>query len=611
MPVWSSFRRMKLFNKIYLINFLIIMLSLYLLANIISGSVSNSALERDARYTRLVLYNMDSFLNQKHDMLLRFVKQAYSLAAAKSDDPFELLYTPENLTSQHYLQLRKRFMTYLESAFSEDAHLAGITACTGMDGACYRVSRNLHAKFPGDTGPEADRLKAMDNESLDIRIFQAHQPDYLPNRHVYTLAINIKSVDTYDKIGTLFMDFTTEGVTQTLTQYYEEITSDILIVGREGNVIYDSSGRYLGQVYPHMDLVDERRPEAIVNGSDSMMSYVENTSLDTVTIGILPVDRSLAKIKRAKQDIYLVSFLGILAISVLTFINIKAFSRRVRSIMYAIKKVRQGNLSNRIPLGRSKDELYEISTDFNQMCADLESYIDQVYISQIKQKTAELQQKNASLVALQAQINPHFLYNTLEVIRMKANGSGAKEAGDMIYLLSRLLRNAIKEEGIIDIHEELESSKLYFRLYQFRYGDKLHVAFDIEESILEYGIPRHAIQPIIENYIVHGFDGSRSDNRIRIAGYARGDGIEIRIEDNGPGIDENKLDRIKEDMLHYDMTNNASIGLMNVNERLRLIYGDPYGLEIESRAGSGTTVTLKLKSMKVKELRAYVQGTDR
>jgi two-component system, sensor histidine kinase YesM len=269
-----------------------------------------------------------------------------------------------------------------------------------------------------------------------------------------------------------------------------------------------------------------------------------------------------------------------------------------------MKRLRKGDLSYRIQENDDGDEISEIATSFNQTCDDLKEYISKAYISDIKQK-------NAIITALQSQINPHFLYNTLEAIRMKAVAEGNEEVGEMIWILSTLFRNSIKEDTIIRIRDEIKNSKLYLELFKIRYEGRLSVNMEVDENLLDYSIIKHIIQPVIENYIIHGFDARREDNLVTVRCYSEDYVISIEVNDNGKGIRSEDLQIVRKDLESFDMNQRSSIGLRNVNERIKLIYGNDFGMNITSKEGTGTSVTLRIPQKTKEELSEYVQSIDR
>jgi two-component system sensor histidine kinase YesM len=306
---------------------------------------------------------------------------------------------------------------------------------------------------------------------------------------------------------------------------------------------------------------------------------------------VIPYQSVIEEIAAVRRFIYIVAAGCILFAVLLARFSALFLSKRLKWITYAISRIRSGDLSVRIPPARPTDEISEIASNINEMCGDLEISIRQNYQSKLKQKEAEL-------AALQAQISPHFLYNTLESIRMKAIANDDGEAGEMIYLLARLFRRSIKEGPIIKIENERRYSKMYLELFRIRYGDALNIDFSIDGRIMGYNMPNHILQPVLENYIVHGYDPDRNDNQIHIKGYLEGKYITFLIGDNGKGIDESRLTEIKNTLGAPGIAAGGNIGLANIYERLKIIYDEDCVLEISGSEGDGTEVKIQFAAEK-------------
>jgi two-component system sensor histidine kinase YesM len=302
----------------------------------------------------------------------------------------------------------------------------------------------------------------------------------------------------------------------------------------------------------------------------------------------------------ALRKISLIAFICIAATLCLTFITTNTFSKRIGALMSGIKEIDSGNFSSRITVKSKQDEISDIAKSFNNMCNHLNEYIEKVYI-------ADLKQKNAQLKAFQAQINPHFLYNTLESIRMRALVNGSKDVAQMIYLLSSLFRNSVKQKAIISIGEEINYCKMYLELFNMRFTDNVKVTFDVREDTRNLGIIKHSIQPLIENYIIHGIDTQRNDNLLKISVFKHEEDVYIYVIDNGSGIAKERLDRITEDLRDPDLKSGLSLGLCNVNERIVLLFGSGYGIDIYSEQEKGTAVMLKIPARTREELEEDVQ----
>nr|WP_274601613.1 sensor histidine kinase [Clostridium rhizosphaerae] len=299
----------------------------------------------------------------------------------------------------------------------------------------------------------------------------------------------------------------------------------------------------------------------------------------------MPVENIYSGNKIITHTTIILAIILIIIAEAIVFVKIDSLSKRVNGITEAMKSVQEGNFKIEIKTGSEDDEFSMISKSFNDMCRQLNEYISRVYLSEIKQK-------NAEMLALQSQINPHFLYNTLESIRMKAVSIGEKDLGKMLYNLSALYRNMIKGKTFITIEQELEHCKMYLDLFKFRYEGKFNYCIDVSEELYSKEIIKFSLQPIIENFIVHGINLDRDDNYIVIYSEKDGQDAVIFIEDNGMGIEAEKVKSLNEKMENIETGD--SIGLLNVNERIRLTYGEEYGLVVKGRKFMGTVVSIRI-----------------
>lgn len=258
----------------------------------------------------------------------------------------------------------------------------------------------------------------------------------------------------------------------------------------------------------------------------------------------------------------------------------------MNKVIVAMDEVKDGNFDISIDVGEENDELSYIAFNFNEMCKRLKEHIEKSYL-------AEINQKNAEMKALQSQINPHFLYNTLEVIRMKAICSGNKEVGKMLYNLATLFRSQLKEKDIITIKSEVDYCKKYLELFKFRYKEKFNYEIYCDEYLLGNKVIKFILQPLVENYLIHGIRLEDDDNMIVISIVSEDEDILIHIEDNGKGIDVEKIDEINE-KLSEKKHNTRSIGILNVNERIKTLYGEKYGVLITKDINLGTKILVKI-----------------
>ena len=196
---------------------------------------------------------------------------------------------------------------------------------------------------------------------------------------------------------------------------------------------------------------------------------------------------------------------------------------------------------------------------------------------------------------MQAQINPHFLYNTLDAIIWLAEAGEQKKVVAMVGSLSEFFRTSLNRgKDIVTIKEELQHVRSYLEIQQVRYQDILEYQIDVPEELNQYLIPKITIQPLVENALYHGIKNKRGVGRIEVRGMKADGYIILSIEDDGIGIDEKRLQQVRDGIESKAQTGEAIYGLYNVNERIRLNFGKEYGISIESIYGKSTVVSIKL-----------------
>ncbi|MDI4648798.1 sensor histidine kinase [Cohnella hashimotonis] len=399
---------------------------------------------------------------------------------------------------------------------------------------------------------------------------------------LYAMRSQINDKSTLKNVGQLMVYFDSEMVRQALLRVSSPFKGTLLVLTQDGSVMFDSSGKYYGQAYPYMDQINGSQDTGNT-GEPVYISRLTQNAAGYTVVGIAPkaeVAQSYAGLKRAIVLIGAVCIAFAVLIPSLLIVNI---AKRTNKIVRFMKKVEGGDLSVRLQDAR-EDELGQISQSFNEMVEELNRTIDREYKSEIKLKQTEL-------AALQARVNPHFLYNTLEVIRMRAMSQGASDVGEMIYSLAALFRNSVRAGPDCTLGEELETCRLYLELFRIRFKDRISYSIDCSPAYASVAIPKMLLQPVVENYIVHGMENDRTDNRVAIEVTAEDGMLLIQVVNNGAPIDPERLRQIRTE-LDYPEQREGSFGLRSVHERLKLMYGPEYGIGIESEPGKETRVTI-------------------
>ena len=210
-------------------------------------------------------------------------------------------------------------------------------------------------------------------------------------------------------------------------------------------------------------------------------------------------------------------------------------------------------------------------------------------------RNEEITLRKTELRALQAQINPHFLYNTLDSIAWMCEEERSREAVEMVNALARLFRISIsKGHELIPIEKELEHARSYLKIQNYRYKNQFTYSFEVDENCLSYYCNKITLQPLIENAIYHGINRMIDEGEIIVRIYERGSEVIFEVEDNGVGMTEEQCSQI----LHHEPGDKAGIGIKNVNDRIRIYFGEQYGLSIESELDEGTKIIINMPKIR-------------
>ena len=275
---------------------------------------------------------------------------------------------------------------------------------------------------------------------------------------------------------------------------------------------------------------------------------------------------------------------------VILFRTFGGYSKQVEDVLESMHLVAEGDLDVRITEENKRREIKEIATGVNQMLDSINQYVKDIYLLEIKQQDAHMK-------ALQSQINPHFLYNTLEYIRMYAVSEGVNELADVVYAFASLLRNNTTQEKVVSLNKELEFCEKYVYLYQMRYPDRVAYHFTIAEELFDVMIPKFLIQPVVENYFVHGIDFTRLDNALSVKVYQEQGRVVIDVIDNGRGLTDQQLITLNQELAKQELGKELghSVGLANVQQRLKLVFGESSQMRVFHSEAKGLVVRLSFE----------------
>ena len=408
-------------------------------------------------------------------------------------------------------------------------------------------------------------------------------------KYIRKITRPIKNVDTMYTIGYIDIYFDLKNLNKIVDN--SNLKGNLIILDENKNVVFvsskDLSQKYVDKVKGYG--IKNSRNEFVHRGEFKLKYPIINIKEDAQTgfkYGSIITEKDLGTSKMSSKILY-ISLVFIILILCVTYTVISGYSNKLKNMMKGIEKIKDGDLDTRFNIEVEDDELDMIAIRIDEMSESLQYNINKNYIAEVKQKQAELN-------ALQSQINPHFLYNTLEVIRMCALASKNREVAQMIYNLASMFRYSTYNNGsLVTLSDEIKHCKMYLDLCSTRYKGMLEYKIYIDDLYKQCLIPKFTIQPILENSINHGLKKDSCENVIKIGLICSESEMEILIKDNGHGISKDELEHLRKS-LEKNLQKTSSIGLMNINNRLKLKFGEIYGLEIDSETNEGTTVKIKI-----------------
>lgn len=354
----------------------------------------------------------------------------------------------------------------------------------------------------------------------------------------------------------------------TLEKRVDDIFFNIQIGGR-----YDENIRELdNNIYILTELIQDNIQYYI---------YYQIRSMETMT-GALN--------QQIRQFILVCSVLALVLILVIvsmTYLITANLLRPIKVLHDTMKKISAGDFSARAKV-QSKDELESLADGFNAMTGNMQGMINKI-------KEDEQKMRHLDLRLLQEQINPHFLYNTLDTIVWLIEGNKPDDAVNMVVTLSDFFRLVLsKGKEFISIREEERHIRSYLEIQEMRYRDILEYEICIDPLLYQYEIPKLTMQPLVENALYHGIKYKREKGCICVSGHKEEENLILVVEDDGSGMTKEELCRLQQEILRPCRETEHGFGLANVNERIRMYFGAEYGMKIQSKKGMGTRVTITI-----------------
>lgn len=378
----------------------------------------------------------------------------------------------------------------------------------------------------------------------------------------------------------------------------------IRILTDDNNTCFSSAVRDYGKASElEIDFEDNYfRESGRYRGEDGRMVFCDIAALSMYrsasnTYIMITSDTAYGEILRILVICSLIILAALVLPLVLILFFVSYFSGRVKVLRQEMKKVSNEEYDI-LPEFQGEDELSEVFADLQTMVKNIKEKDARAYCSQLQEQQLQNEQQKMEMKMLASQINPHFLYNTLESLRMQALTAGNRDVANSIKLLGKAMRYVLENTGtsFITLKKEIDYIETYLRIQKFRFGDRVNFTMEVAEDIMtdKVLILPFLLQPVIENAIVHGLEEMTENGRVRVELTRTEELLQVTVSDNGIGMDREELEQLQENMNRNTLNAGSSIGLGNINRRIRLCYGREYGISIESKKGEGTRVILRI-----------------
>lgn len=565
----------------------VLVLCAVLVATAVSVRYTNSAIyENSTLYTQTIIRQ----LNQNIDSYITYMDNIVSVIA-KSQDAYQILYQADVENEAEKTGHRKRLLEQFDTILKSRDDICNI-GLVQKDGVML-INSGYQATNPDlDLSTQEWYADAVDNYN-QYCLSSSHVQHVIKGQRPWVITLSREVHNFYgtgNSDGVVFIDLNYSAISELCDQNSIGDKGYVFILDQDGNIVYHPRQQQLYNELQteNIDMVMQADSDTVVTGEgDDKKIYTLSRSEMTgwTVVGCMNM-AELLKSSQEANNIYVMTAVVLVAIAMLisSFIA-RSITLPIQKLRDSMEHVQEGDFkaADDLPVP-SQNEIGSLTSSFYVMTHRIEELMAQnVHEQELKRKI--------ELKALQSQINPHFLYNTLDSIIWMAEGKKYEDVILMTASLARLLRQSISnEDETVLVEQEVQYVKSYLTIQKMRYKDKLEFAIQVDPAIYGVHIVKLVLQPLVENAIYHGLKYKESRGLLTVTGYQRGQDAVIEIADDGVGMDPETIERIFEK--HKVNYHSNGVGVYNVQRRLSMYYGKEYGLRYKSEKGKGTTVTV-------------------
>ncbi|MEK3721136.1 sensor histidine kinase [Paenibacillus sp. FSL H8-0034] len=592
-PSFSLYSQLDLRSKILLIFILILVIPLSLQGILTYYEFSASVQRRSADYSTQIVGQ----INRNLDRTLMEM-QRLSLMPLYDTQVLTILHKysqPEYAQTRPSLAEMEKMFLYISGSAYNRSEVRGIQIIAD-NGFIFTNVDSALMNFYVDVRQEDWYRRAQIADGAWVIIPQ-HQPSYYTQNstQVFSVARMIREPDTNNVIGMIKIDLKLDVFRQILSNVKFEDKGSILVVNDRNEFLFEESSPTLeprlAAAIRSTNPSNENKVKNLVLGGRPFIAIVDYSDYSGLkVIDFIPVDSLLLETKNLRNFTIIIAVIFVVATGILAII----FSYNLSSPLIQLKRkmqlIEMGQFDQSVPVV-TQDEIGQLSKGFNRMAEEINHLVKEVYVIGLREKEAEL-------AALQSQINPHFIYNTLESINMKALEQENYEVSDMISTLGQLMRYSVDPyDRLVLLKEELASVGSYAKIQQLRYGNRLHFIFDIEPDLENALVPKLLLQPLVENSIFHGVGDRPLGGTIWISAVRFEDDLLLTVRDDGIGMTEQEIEQLRSSLrssLPDDNVQKRGVALRNIYQRLLLMFGASYELQFDGSPDQGISFTITI-----------------
>ena len=432
-------------------------------------------------------------------------------------------------------------------------------------------------------------------------IFYKNEQSVYGLANIVTLGIAVYAPAGREFLGVLLLNIYLNAFAGAMEGYEAYNDGNTFMIGEDGILMWFNPSISApafpkdGQLFQEMKEQGKGIREISGDGQKLILAYERIPNTFTFVAHVADLDVLYAGTYQIRNLCILVLLAVVIACTVISYYVTSSISEPVGQLIKVMQMAGDGKWNERYQ-NSGNDEITILGDRFNEMADKTDQLIEQVYLSEIRRQKVSISWINARLDALLMQINPHFLYNTLDIIRWEAmyEAGGESPVTQMIEKFSQLYRMGMRTGGnTITLKEGVEHAKAYLEVINFRHREKISLELQVDPEDEKLYIPQFMLQPIMENAVVHAFGDASRGYGITIRACREENRLLVSVRDNGKGMSQEELEKLTS-VMEKETFAEENIGLVNVNQRIRLFYGEDYGIRLTSQKGEGTEIIISL-----------------